>query len=61
LVTSIRSDLSRKLDPIVRKMLAKKPEERYQTPAEVASTIQNLSQNSGSWILRWPLRKMTEK
>lgn len=57
LVTSVRSDLSKKLDPIIRKMLAKKPEDRYQTPAEVATTIQNLSQNSGSWILRWPLRK----
>jgi serine/threonine-protein kinase len=52
-IVSVKADLPRRLDPIVKRMLAKKPEDRYQTPAEVATALASLKQGSGSWILSW--------
>jgi hypothetical protein len=38
-IERFRSDIPPEVAALVRKMLAKKPEERYQTPADVAAAV----------------------
>jgi len=42
-VCQLRAELPAALDPVLRKMLAKQPDERYQTPAEVANALAPLA------------------
>ncbi|MBY0527566.1 MAG: serine/threonine protein kinase [Gemmataceae bacterium] len=49
-----RTDLPAGLEPILRKMMAKKPEDRYQTPAQVATALATLT--GGNSTLAWPRR-----
>src|SRR5262245_48689457 len=41
-----RDDLPSGLAPVLRKMLAKRPQDRYQTPGEVAAALANLLQGN---------------
>jgi serine/threonine-protein kinase len=47
----LRSGLPRKLPPIVRKMMAKKPADRYSAPAEAAAAIAGTFRTS--WLSLW--------
>jgi serine/threonine-protein kinase len=42
-LTSVRGDIPSPLNTVLRRMMAKKPDERYQTPREVADTLAQLS------------------
>lgn len=44
-IDAIRSDLPAGLSEVLRKMLAKRPDDRYQTPAEVAQALVSLGAN----------------
>jgi serine/threonine protein kinase len=46
-----RAGLPRKLSAIIARMMAKKPQDRFQRPAEVAAAIASVSQRS--WINLW--------
>jgi serine/threonine protein kinase/WD40 repeat protein len=45
-IEQLRPDLPALLPPLVRKMLAKRPEDRYQTPADVATALAPLAQSA---------------
>jgi serine/threonine protein kinase len=47
----VRTDVPRKLLPLVNKMMAKKPSERFQTPGEVAAAIAATAQRG--WLGLW--------
>ena len=50
-IESLRRNVPRRLPPIIYKMMAKDPNDRYQTPGEVAAAIANVSQRS--WLNIW--------
>jgi serine/threonine protein kinase len=45
-LSTLRRDLPAELIAILKRMMAKRPEDRYQTPAEVAAALQSLAQRS---------------
>ncbi len=47
----VRADLPRKLPQLIYKMMAKKPEHRFQTPGEVAAAIGAVPLKG--WLGRW--------
>jgi formylglycine-generating enzyme required for sulfatase activity len=51
-VTIPRPDAPRELAAVLRRMLAKRPEERYQTPAEVAAALAPFLSDTGT---PWPI------
>ncbi|MGE3806061.1 MAG: WD40 repeat domain-containing serine/threonine protein kinase, partial [Gemmataceae bacterium] len=53
-VESFRSDIDPELTVILQRMLAKKPEDRFQTPAEVVTAFETLEGRSrlGRWLKR---------
>jgi serine/threonine-protein kinase len=50
-IDRLRSGLPRRLVPVIRKMMAKRPGDRYQTPAEVAAAITAV--HDRSWLPIW--------
>jgi serine/threonine-protein kinase len=46
-VETIRPEVSESLGAIIRRMIAKKPEQRFQTPAEVAQALKPFSRTPG--------------
>jgi serine/threonine-protein kinase len=66
-LAQFRHDLPASLISVVRKMLAKRPGHRYQTPAELAQALDQLLANDssaqterGPWLrpLHWPRRRL---
>src|SRR5262249_55312924 len=55
-VEQYRKDLPAGLAAIIRKMLAKRPEDRYQNPSEVAAALAPLAQTSPTPLSQAPLR-----
>jgi WD40 repeat protein/tRNA A-37 threonylcarbamoyl transferase component Bud32 len=47
---SLRPDIPKGLSTVVRRMMAKQPEERFQTPAEVAQALQPFAQEDLSFV-----------
>jgi formylglycine-generating enzyme required for sulfatase activity len=52
-IETLRPEVPTEVAAIVRKMMAKKPEERYQTPAEVAQALEPFAEKSGD-SATWP-------
>jgi predicted Ser/Thr protein kinase len=50
-LTAFRSDLPDGLVQVVERMMAKRPEERYQTPGEVAAALEQWAVGSGQWAV----------
>jgi serine/threonine-protein kinase len=49
----LRSGVSRQVEAIVQKMMAKKTEDRYQTPLEVAEALQPLAMIDEASLASW--------
>lgn len=50
-VEKLRKGLPRRLPPIIARMIAKKPDQRYQSPAEVAEALGGMHRRS--WLSLW--------
>jgi formylglycine-generating enzyme required for sulfatase activity/tRNA A-37 threonylcarbamoyl transferase component Bud32 len=54
-VEQLRPEVPAGVSAIIRKLLAKKPEDRYQTPAELAAALAPFSKPASSWEIRAPV------